>query len=301
MLTPPPGRLRVILDTDTYNEIDDQFAVVHALLSPERFDVEAIHAVLFHNARSTSPKHGMELSYKEILRLFDRLGMQSEGLAHRGVTETVGTDRQARDGPAVDNLIERASRTSADQPLHVLAIGALSNVASAILKAPDIIERMVVIWLSCNAPDWPEGFDEGGNFNLVQDVGAAQVVLDSGVPLVFVPAMPVSSHLISTVPEIERHVEPQGPVGAFLAERFKAYNSDHFGWSKPLWDLAAVGWLLEPKWCPSTVISTPIVSNDRRWRTDPARHAMRYVGYVDRDAILRDFFLKLASFAACQL
>ena len=300
MLTPPAGRLRVILDTDTYNEIDDQFAVVHALLSPERFDVEAIHAALFHNARSTSPEHGMELSYQEILRLLDRLGVPPDGLVHRGVTETVGIDRQARHGPAVDNLVERALQASADQPLHVLAIGALSNVASAILEAPAIIERMVVIWLSCNAPDWPEGFDQRGNFNLMQDVGAAQVVLDSGVPLVFVPAMPVSSHLISTVPEIERHVEPHGPVGAFLAERFKAYNSNHFGWSKRIWDLAAVGWLLEPQWCPSTVVPTPIVSNDMRWRTDPARHAMRYVGYVDRDVILRDFFLKLASFAARQ-
>ena len=47
MLQPPTGKVRMVLDTDTYNEIDDQFAVVHALLSPEHLNVEAIYAVPF--------------------------------------------------------------------------------------------------------------------------------------------------------------------------------------------------------------------------------------------------------------
>lgn len=298
MLTPPPGRLRAVLDTDAYNEIDDQFALVHALLSPERLDVEAIYAVLFHNARSTSPGHGMELSYEEILRLLQRLNVPAEGLAHRGVTEPVGLQHAARSAPAVDDLIDRALRGSTDRPLYVLAIGALSNVASAILTEPRITERMVVIWLSCNAPYWPRQFALPGDFNLEQDVGAAQVVLDSGVPLVFVPALPASSHLTSTVPEIERHVEPHGAVGAFLAERFKAYKADHFGWSKRIWDLAAIGWILDASWCPGVIEPTPIVCNDMQWRSDPGRHPMLHVRYVNRDTILRDFFTKLAAFAA---
>lgn len=298
MLTPPPGRLPVVLDTDTYNEIDDQFAVVHALLSPERLDVQAIYAVLFHNARSTSPGHGMELSYEEILRLLERLRVPSERLAFRGVTEPVGLGHQGRRAPAVDDMIERALQGRPERPLYVLAIGALSNVASAILAEPRIVERMVVVWMSCNAPDWPREFALPGDFNLEQDVGAAQVVLDSGVPVVFVPALPVSSHLTSTVPEIERHVEPHGAVGAFLAARFKAYNADHFGWSKRIWDLAAIAWMLDSTWCPSVIVPTPIVSDDMRWTTDPRRHPMRYVAYVNRDAILRDFVRKLSTFAA---
>jgi len=83
-LQPPEGKIRMVIDTDTYNEIDDQFAVVHALLSPERLSVEGIYAAPFFNHRSTSPGHGMELSYDEILRLLDRLGKSSGGLVHRG-------------------------------------------------------------------------------------------------------------------------------------------------------------------------------------------------------------------------
>ena len=46
-LAPPSGKVRVVLDTDTYNEVDDQFAVAHALLSPEQTSVEAIFADVF--------------------------------------------------------------------------------------------------------------------------------------------------------------------------------------------------------------------------------------------------------------
>lgn len=73
-LTPPPaGKIRMVLDTDTYNEIDDQFALVHALLSPERLKVEAVYAAPFHNERSNGPEDGMERSYEEILRLLELL------------------------------------------------------------------------------------------------------------------------------------------------------------------------------------------------------------------------------------
>ena len=68
MLKPPAKRpVRMVLDTDTYNEIDDQFAVVYALISPE-LDVQAVYAAPFHNNRSSGPGDGMEKSYEEILR-----------------------------------------------------------------------------------------------------------------------------------------------------------------------------------------------------------------------------------------
>lgn len=298
MLALPQGRLRMVLDTDTFNEIDDQFAVVQMMLSPEKLKVEAIYAVPFQNARSRGPAEGMELSYQEILRLLERLKMPSSGLVHRGVTEFVGLERQARNAAAVDDLISRARASSAADRLYVVAIGALSNVASALLKAPEIIDRIVVVWLGCDAPDWRPEYSRAGEFNLKQDVGAAQVVFDSGVPMVFVPAFPVTCHLRSSVPEIERYVEPHGDIGAFLAQRFKEYNSDHLGWSKALWDMGAIAWMLEPTWAPSTMVPTPVMSSDGIWAIDPSRHPMRYVAYINRDAILRDFFMKLAAFAA---
>ena len=292
MLAPHPGILRAVLDTDTYNEIDDQFALVQMILSPERINLEAIYAAPFHNSRSRGPAEGMELSYQEILRLLDRLDMRPNGLVFRGVTDYVGPQKQARAAPAVDDLIGRARGGSPENPLFVVAIAAISNIASALLKAPDIADRIVVVWLGGHALEWPHQRE----FNLRQDVGGVQVLFDSGVPLVNLPCMGVVSHLHSTIPEIERYVEPCGEIGKFLATRFKEYAKDGetIGWSKEIWDMAPVGWLLNPDWAPSVLVPTPVMTDQVTYSIDRARQAMRYVTYIRRDAILRDFFAKLA-------
>ena len=51
----PEGRIDVVLDTDAYNEIDDQFAIAYLLKSQEKLDVKAIYAAPFLNSRSKSP------------------------------------------------------------------------------------------------------------------------------------------------------------------------------------------------------------------------------------------------------
>lgn len=294
LLAPRAGKLRAVLDTDTYNEIDDQFALVQAVLSPDRIALEAIYAAPFFNDRSTGPGHGMELSYGEILALLERLDVNAEGLVFRGVNDYVGTAKKAREAPAVDDLIARARSGTPDNPLYVIAIGAISNVASALIKAPDIIDRTVVVWLGGNSLEWPNQTE----FNLMQDIGGVQVLFDSGVPLVILPCQGVVSHLHSTVPEIERYVEPFGDIGKFLAMRFKAYEADHAGWSKEIWDMAVVGWMLDADWAPSVLVPTPILTDNMTYSVDRSRHVMRYVTMVNRNPIFQDFIGKLRARAS---
>ena len=66
-LESPTGPIDVILDTDTYNEIDDQFALSYMLAYPERLNIKGICAAPFHNENSESAADGMEKSYQEIL------------------------------------------------------------------------------------------------------------------------------------------------------------------------------------------------------------------------------------------
>ena len=113
-LRPPAGRVRMVLDTDTYNETDDQFAVVHALLSPERLAVEAIYAAPFHNERCDGPGHGMELSYREILRLLERLGRACAGFAFRGATDYLRPGGEPSQSAAVRDLIARGRADRGD-------------------------------------------------------------------------------------------------------------------------------------------------------------------------------------------
>ena len=293
-VAPPRGRVRVVMDTDTYNEIDDQFAIVQMMLSPQRLNVEAIYAarstINVPPVRATAWNRAMTRS----CACCSASTSSPKGLVYRGVGEYVGPDKVARDADAVDDLIARARAGSPDDPLYVIAIAAISDVASAILKAPDIIDRVVVVWLGGHVLEWPHTRE----FNLKQDVGGAQVLFDSGVPLVMVPCMGVTSHLHSTVPEIERYIEPHGDIGAFLAMRFKEYSDDHKGWSKQIWDMAAVGWVLNPDWAPSVMVSAPILTDQVTWSTDHGRHPIRYVRQIDRDGIMRDFIEKLEEFAS---
>jgi len=293
LLEPPTGTLRVVMDTDTFNEVDDQFAIVQMMLSSDRLNVEAIYAAPFHNARATDPGHGMELSYDEILRLLERINVSPDGLVYKGVNNYVGSSKKAQDAVAVDDLIARARAGTKQNPLYILAIAAISNVASAIIKAPDIIDKVIVVWLGGHALSWPHTRE----FNLQQDIGGAQVLFDSGVPLVMVPCRGVASHLHSTVPEIETYIEPLGEIGAFLAMRFKEYTDNPKGWSKQIWDMAAVAWVLDAHWAQSVLIHSPILSDNATWSVDQSRHLIRYVTEIDRDAIFRDFINKLELFA----
>ena len=238
----PRRRLRIVLDTDTYNEIDDQFALTYALLSPDHMAVEAVYAAPFHNDRSSGPDDGMEKSYEEILRLLDFLGVAADGFAFRGSTEYVGSARQPQDNAAVRDLIDKALASPADDPLYVVAIGAITNVASALLLAPEIVQNIVVVWLGGHALNWPHASE----FNLKQDVLAAQIVLDSGVPFIIVPCYGVTSHLLTTLPELQRCIGGVSRVGDYLCQIFSEYRPDSFAASSVIWDISTIAWLINP-------------------------------------------------------
>ncbi len=291
-MTPPAERIDVVIDTDTYNEIDDQFAIVHALLSPEKLNVQAIHAAPFFtdfNPRSTSANDGMEKSHEEILRLLELMDVSAEGLVYRGSSAFLPSEDEAVESDAARDLIRRAQASTG--PLYVVALAALTNIASALLLDPGIRDKIVVVWLGGHAFHWPHTRE----FNLLQERAATRVVLRSEVPLVLIPCMGVTSHLHTTVPELERYVESAHPVGRFLTQRFKEYKADHLGWSKEVWDLAPVAYLLDASWVPTKHASTPELTDDLTWRLTEGRHTLRVATFVDRNAIFKDLFTKLAA------
>lgn len=288
MLQPPKGRVRMVLDTDTYNEIDDQFAVVHALLSPEELSVEGIYAAPFHNNRSKNAGDGMEKSYEEILRLLAFLNVESDGLVYRGSTSFFSNSETPIKSEAATHMIEQAMSKS-DEPLYVVAVGAITNVASAILIAPEIIKNIVVVWLGGNPLYW----NHTREFNLAQDIISAQIVLDSRVPFIHLPARGVVSHLLTTVAEMERYVQGRGKIGDYLVEIFKDYQKDHFAWSKVIWDISATAYLINSSWVPTEIVHSPILTDAVTWSFDNNRHLMRVATGVNRDAIFRDLFEKL--------
>jgi inosine-uridine nucleoside N-ribohydrolase len=316
-LAPPTGKVRMVLDTDTYNEIDDQFAVTYAMVSPEQMSVEALYAAPFFNDRSNGPADGMEKSYEEILRLLDRLGTApttagaeatedantEHSFVFRGATAYLSESdmqRAATKPPeaiglneAAQDLVEKAM--AGPPPLYVVAIGAITNIASAILIEPQIIENIVVVWLGGQPLHWPTARE----FNLQQDLHASRLIFDCGVPLVQIPCSGVASHLLTTAEELERHMQGNA-ISDYLVETFKAYRADHTdkpAWAKVIWDIAGIAYLIDAAWVPTTLVHSPILTDHFTWSTDHNRHFIRQATFVHRNPIFNDLFAKLKAHA----
>ena len=289
-LQPPEGKLNVVIDTDTYNEVDDQFAVVYALLSPEQLEVEAIYAAPYHNSRSEGPADGMEKSYEEILRLMNKLGKSPEDLVYRGSEGFLQNYDEPYESDAAKDLVDRAM--AAEEPLYVLTLGAPTNVASAILMEPEIINKIVVIWLGGKGLDW----DTAREFNLQQDVLSSQILFSSGVPLIQLPTQPVTSHLLTTIPELETYLGEEGAIGDYLVDIVKGYTEDSYAWSKVIWDISAIGYAISPDWFTTELRHTPILTDQMTYSFDDSRPFYRVATYLDRDKIFGDMFKKIQNY-----
>ena len=296
-LRPPAGRVRMVLDTDTANEIDDQFAVVHALISGERLGLEAIYATQFSRGER-GPAEGVAESEEEILRLLDRLGVDPAGRVLRGADRALASAEEPAANAASADLAERALATAAGEVLWVAAIGALTNVASALLMEPSIVERIAVVWLGGQA----RHAHSAAEYNLSGDPAAARAVFGSGVPLVHVPCYGAASHLLTTTAELDRFVRPHGAIGEYLAEIFAGHRrfegERELGRSKEVWDLAATGYLADPESVPLNIVRAPGLSEELTWEEREDADQMAEARYVDRDLIFGDLFGKLAELAA---
>lgn len=279
----------IVIDSDTYNEVDDQFAIAYALTSNEHMTVKAIYAAPFHNQRSSGPEDGMNKSYEEILRLLERMSVSCEGFVFRGSTGYLADRQEPVKSAAVDDLIARSKGYSGDDRLYVLAIGAITNIASALIADPSLVERIVVVWLGGHALYWPHAVE----FNLKQDPASAAVVCDSGVPLVLVPCLPVASHTLTTRAELEHALDTNQPLSALLLQRFVENVGESYTLAKEIWDVAPFGWLVNEEWAPSYLDHSPVVQPDSRYSIDRRRHLIRVVDRVNRNGLFNDMFEKL--------
>ncbi len=290
---PSAGVLNAVIDTDTYNEVDDQFAIVFALRSPERLNVSAIYAAPFFfrgaphfNLRSTSPQDGMLRSYDEIQKVTGMIG-RSEVPTYKGSDRFLAGEETPVASHSATDLIERAMSTEGH--LYVIALGALTNIASAIIMEPRIRAKIVVVWLGGHELHWSHTRE----FNLSQDTLATRIVFDSGVALVHVPCFGVASHLVTTLAELEAHIDGRSEIGTYLTGIVRNYTNDHFAWSKPIWDISTVAHLLDESWIPAEVVTSPMLTADETWERDSKRHPIKSAYWADRDPVFRSLFTKI--------
>jgi len=342
-LEPPntnDSNLRVLIDTDAANEIDDQFALAWALLSPEQLTVEAvttepfsfahhqqnlisaeraidsgreitdhlvgglqgwIHRLHKQGMRATdvnfvSPATGMEMSYQEILTIYNKLGIAVDGKVFRGATEYMSSADKPVNSESVDTIIDLAK--SGSQPLYIAALGCVTNIASALTRAPEIRDNIIVAWTSAYPSNAPQC--NRPSLNLFQDIHASRLMFDSGVPLVYLPGYHVGAQLKISQPEVEKFIADKGAIGDYLHrlytnnplhKMFAIENTDLRTWV--IWDIINIAWLINPSWVPTMLCSSPILDEQLYWQKDPGRHNIREAHDVQRDEIFIDFYTKL--------
>ena len=289
----PTGPVDMVLDTDAYNEIDDQFAISYALHATEKLNVLALYAAPFFNNRSSSPADGMERSYQEIWKLL-RLS-KLECPVYRGSDRYLPDEQTPVASDAAKHLTELAMRYSPEKPLYVVAIGAITNVASALLMKPEIADNIVVVWLGGNALEWHDNIE----FNIRQDVASARVVFASGAPLVMLPCLGVVSAFTSTVPVLTFWLKGKNDLCDYLVQHtVEAANEYAKGrvWSRVIWDVTTVGWLLNDgrRFMLDKLIPTPIPEYDHHYAQDPRRPLCRYVYHINRDALMGYLFAHIS-------
>lgn len=295
-LLPPTGPVDVVLDTDAYNEVDDQYAIAYLVRSSDRLTVKGFCAAPFFNAIVASPEEGMEKSYDEIFHILSLTGRGDlHSLVHKGSTAYLPDEQTPVDSDAARFLVRLSKDYSAEKPLYIVAIGAITNVASALLLDPTMSERTVVVWLGGHAHHWIDTLE----FNMKQDVAAARVVFDSGVPLVQLPCRGVVDHFSTTQWELEHWLGDKNTLCDYLISHTADYALRRLNaagpWSKPLWDVTAIGWLLndDRRFMEQDIRPCPIPEYDNHYSFEADRYPMAYVRCIHRDALFADLFEKL--------
>ena len=292
-LSLPIGKFDVVLDTDAYNEIDDQFAIAYLLKNDDRADTKAIYAAPFFNGNSTGPKDGMEKSYDEILKLLDFMNIKKD--VYRGSECYLPDENTPVDSPAARDLAARAENYSPENPLYVVAIGAITNVASAILMNPKVAENTVVVWLGGHALH----YYDTAEFNMKQDVAAARVIYKSGVPYVQLPCFGVVSDFRLSKEELEYWFKGKNALSTYLAENSidaaERYAKGR-NWTRIIWDVTAVAWLFNDndRFMYSRVLEKAYIPEyNNKYEEVPTGFPMRYVYFIKRDELMNDLINKV--------
>jgi purine nucleosidase len=289
----PLRRRRVIIDTDAKNEADDQFAIVHALLSPS-LDVRGLIAAHFGTSRSD---RSMEESREEIDLLLELMGLEQQVTVANGAPSGIADEATPRDSAGAQLIIAESKLASPEDPLFVAFLGPLTDMASAILLDPSLVDRdVVVIWIGGVGYGGVETYP-GVEFNLRNDIAAANVVYDSGITVWQVPSN-VYSQVSVSYTELDEKIGGTSKLADYLINQTVEWNRTY--WPEPiesrsLGDSPAISLLLYPRGGNFRIVPAPRFGQEGHYLPGSG-HPIRVVESVDVRFLLEDMFAKIRKF-----
>jgi purine nucleosidase len=307
-LAASPEKIRVILDTDANNELDDQHAIAYMLFNGDLFDVEAITVNRTQAGGDVHQHHAEAVRVVKLSNLYNQIPVYLG--ADGSFNEIKGELHRADfDGAEAVNFIIERARAQHQRRLVLLPVGKLTNIALALAKAPDIASKVRVVWLGSNYP-------EPGEYNQVNDEPSLNYILDSGVEFeiaIVRYGKPSGTDAVrATLEEIRRimpgkgpHVDPPvtgrhggtfsnfGDYAVSLFENIRLYGDPP---SRALFDMAAVAIVKNPAWATAVSLPAPILK-DGKWvdRPENPRKIILWEDF-DREAIMKDFYESMSNY-----
>lgn len=246
-------RTRIIVDADTANEIDDLYAIVRALIAPE-FQVEGVTSA--HFTRSTSSNDTVHQSQLLNEQLLDAMKLR-ESIPHPvGADRSMAAPNMPVDSPAARLIIEKAHAGGPEDKLVVVALGACTNLASALAIDPSIEPKVVFAFID---GDYNNGRWGPGIFNWRNDIHAVKTIFESNVEYIHMPARSVSVEMTLSKKDVDQNLKGRGGVWDLLVQRWETFPRTAKSQSKVMWDLALIEALLRPDLATPVIVGAPII------------------------------------------
>jgi inosine-uridine nucleoside N-ribohydrolase len=214
-----------------------------------------------------------------------------------GAPEAIADGRTPQDSPGARLIVAESKLASAQDPLHVAFLGPLTDMASAILLDPEIVRRpVVVIWIGGVGYGGVETYP-GVEFNLSNDITAANLVYDSGITIWQVPSN-VYSQVSVSYAELEERIGGTSPLADYLIEQMVEWNATYHPEpieSRSLGDSPAVSLMLYPRGGTFRTVPAPRFGREGHYLPGSG-HPVRVVESVDVRFLIEDMFAKIRQF-----
>ena len=190
---------------------------------------------------------------------------------------------------AVNKIIDVALK---NDKTYIMAIGAITNIALAISKEPNIIDKIEVVWLGGHSFLQKDNLE----FNFRQDVEAVKIVFESKVKLTVIPCKNAASNLRTSIYELNHYLKDKSELCNYLIDRF--YNDGYHGIQerRGIWDISVIAYMINKNWFIYDIISCPLINKDTSYTQTQNRHKITMINYLDVNKIYTDLFEKLGGY-----
>jgi len=238
-----PERLTVLVDADTANEIDDLYAIVRALLEP-RFHVVGLSSAQWNN-RLSGPDTALrsQAINEDLVRLLGRRDIPTPLGAEMILGKPWGGSEPS-DSAAAQFIIRSARAMPAGEKLRVVSIGATTNLASAIVLAPDIVPKVACYILAAHYHADTKVWNKD-EYNVRNDLNSFNYLVGrEGLELHVMPVNVLFQFTFDQKATMEGLVG-KGAVWDYLATRWLTMWPGRDTWI--MWDVALVEALARPE------------------------------------------------------